>query len=206
MTTRAQREAFLIANHADDDTLVAGIVANANAAIPPGGTPLVPPAPMFPDSITSGWIIDTAGVQHFYVVSEDDTGAQTTTYYTGADRATTTTPTGRTYAPDRVEFDQIEGANELLTVTDGAVVTLTVPADAIGAYIQVQDADIRVSNDGTTPTPTVGEIALENATIDVATTPYIEGMGDIMELGNFRAIAFTGETAKIEVQYFRIRP
>jgi hypothetical protein len=46
----------------------------------------------------------------------------------------------------------VSGAQYSLDVTTGTVVTLTVPSGATHALITVEDADVRCTEDGSTPT------------------------------------------------------
>jgi hypothetical protein len=53
---------------------------------------------------------------------------------------------------------QSAGAHQQLSVTSGAVVTLTVPAGATIAAFTLETASIRMLDDGTAPTTTLGNV------------------------------------------------
>lgn len=80
----------------------------------------------------------------------------------------------------------VSGAQYSLDVTTGTVVTLTVPSGATHALITVEDADVRFTEDGSTPTTGaagsglvlaagfIGELALPVALKFVAVTATAE--------------------------------
>jgi len=106
-------------------------------------------------------------------------------------------------------YDIDELSTQQIAITDAAVVTLTVPSDAIGATIQAVlttgGDTIRFTVDGvTTPSDTLG-FALEHIdSIDIGKTPLQPG-GDPDELANFKAIAATGFVGYIRVIYYKKR-
>ena len=80
----------------------------------------------------------------------------------------------------------VSGAQYSLDVTTGSAVTLTVPSGATHALITVEDADVRFTEDGSTPTTGaagnglvlaagfIGELALPNALKFIAVTATAE--------------------------------
>ena len=86
-----------------------------------------------------------------------------------------------------------------LTVTNGAVVTLTLPNLASPpdrAFIQVRTAPIAVTVDGTTPVndSSVGDIFNPPTCFQVTTGK---------DLANFKCIGTTATSAAVEVTYFK---
>lgn len=102
-----------------------------------------------------------------------------------------------------VSFDLIEAGTEILPVTNGGVVTLTVPTGAVGAYIQVQDAPVRFFVDGNAPTTSTGFIAADTAYITLGNAPQSNHEGDAAELAQFQVIASTATNATLYVIYYK---
>lgn len=103
-------------------------------------------------------------------------------------------------------FDIEEGSIEQIAITDGATVTLTVPAEAIGATIQAVLAaageSVKYTVDGTsTPSDAVGFAIEHLGAVDIGKTPDQPG-GDPEALSNFEAIAETGVSGYIRVAYY----
>lgn len=105
-------------------------------------------------------------------------------------------------------YNLLEADIEEVAVTDGGAVSLTVPATAVGAIVQVkmdtgfETSAICFTVDGMTPSLTASLKASHYETIDIGNSPNTKG--DSEELGNFRAIAQAGETARIRVLYYEI--
>jgi hypothetical protein len=57
-----------------------------------------------------------------------------------------------------IQMFRSAGAHQQLTITSGAVVTLTVPAIATTASFTVENGSIRMLDDGVAPTPTLGNV------------------------------------------------
>lgn len=57
-----------------------------------------------------------------------------------------------------VQMFKSAGAHQQLTITSGAVVTLTVPPTATMIAFTVETASIRMLDDGVAPTPTLGNV------------------------------------------------
>lgn len=79
---------------------------------------------------------------------------------------------------------------QTLSVTTGAVVTLTPPAGAVAALIQADGSSISITLDGTAPTATVG------GRIDDGVFYYVD-----TSLANVKLIARTA-TTNVQVSYF----
>jgi hypothetical protein len=101
---------------------------------------------------------------------------------------------------------------ETLSVVDSATTALTIPADAISAYLQFQIIDplgtdgnprgaVRFYKDGRTPATTVGFVATDLSTLDIGYKSE-NATWDEAELANFLAIAEPGVTAVVEVTYY----
>ena len=80
---------------------------------------------------------------------------------------------------------------EQLTVTNSAVITLTVPQDAVMAIVNVQDQPVYSRDDGTDPTTTVGRLNKADTELAVC--------GSGMNRIGFIA---SGTDAKINVSYY----
>lgn len=79
---------------------------------------------------------------------------------------------------------------QTISVTTGAVVTLTVPTGAVAASIQADGSAVSITLDGTTPTSTVG------SRIDDGMYYYVD-----TSLANVKLIARTA-TTNVQVVYF----
>lgn len=79
---------------------------------------------------------------------------------------------------------------QTLSVTTGAVVTLTVPAGAVAASIQADGSSVSITLDGTTPTSTVG------SRIDDGVFYYVD-----TSLAAVKMLARTA-TTNVQVAYF----
>ena len=79
---------------------------------------------------------------------------------------------------------------QTISVTTGAVVTLTVPANSVAAMIQADGNSVSITLDGTTPTSTVG------MRIDDGIFFYVD-----TALANVKLIARTA-TTNVQVAYF----
>ena len=79
---------------------------------------------------------------------------------------------------------------QTLDVTTGSVATLTVPNGAVAANIQADGSTISITQDGTTPTATVG------SRVDDGMSWYVD-----TALANVKMIARTAAT-KVQVCYF----
>ena len=88
----------------------------------------------------------------------------------------------------------VSGAQFALSVTSGAVVTLTVPSEANVAEIYVRTAPVVFTRDGTAPTATKGIQA------DVGDIILLESRN---ELQNFKVIAVS-TTAALDAEYFDV--
>ena len=206
-------EAALVARHAARDAYSDSIVAAAQAALvirqnlwAGGGGGGVP----FPSEIQGGWVTDSAGDSHYYVLSYDEsTGTFSTAYYTDPGLGTPSVPAAGSLSPAVAKaLDLIEAGTEALAVDDVAGgKALTVPAGAIGAIIQVNmDAGFETSEiyyqvDGTIPSANDFQ-AKDGAVIHLGKTP--ESDGDTAELAQFLAIAQTAETANLAVIYYTV--
>lgn len=206
-------EAALVARHAARDAYSDSIVAAAQAALvirqnlwAGGGGGGVP----FPSEIQGGWVTDSAGDSHYYVLSYDEsTGTFSTAYYTDPGLGTVSVPAAGSLSPAVAKaLDLIEAGTEALAVDDVAGgKALTVPAGAIGAIIQVNmDAGFEASEiyyqvDGTIPSANDFQ-AKDGAVIHLGKTP--ESDGDTAELAQFLAIAQTAETANLAVIYYTV--
>ena len=80
---------------------------------------------------------------------------------------------------------------EQLTVTNAAVITLTVPQDAVMAIVNVQDQPVYSRDDGTDPTTTVGRLNKADTELAVC--------GSATSRIGFIA---SGTDAKINVSYY----
>ncbi len=78
-----------------------------------------------------------------------------------------------------------------LTVTNSAVITLTVPQEAVMAIVNVQDQPVYSRDDGTDPTTTVGRLNKADTELAVC--------GSAMNRIGFIA---SGTDAKINVSYY----
>ena len=206
------REAELAARHADRDAYSDSIVAAAQAALvvrqnlwAGGGG-----GAAFPREVTSGWVTDSAGDSHFFVIEYDESAdTYATTYYTDPGLGTVSVPAAGALSPAVAKsLDLIEAGTEALAVDDAAGgQALTVPAGAIGAIIQVNmDAGFETSEiyyqvDGTIPSANDFQ-AKDGAVIHLGKTP--ESDGDTAELAQFLAIAQTAETANLAVIYYTV--
>ena len=83
--------------------------------------------------------------------------------------------------------------DQLLTVDD-VVRQLTVPAGANYAFLQVQDADVRYSASGTTPSPTVGTLLKVDEPVEILSR---------QELLSAKFIRAGSTNAKVYVQYYK---
>ncbi len=80
---------------------------------------------------------------------------------------------------------------EQLTVTNAAVITLTVPQEAVMAIVNVQDQPVYSRDDGTDPSTTKGRLKKADTEFTIC--------GSAM--GTIRFIA-SGTDAKINVSYY----
>ena len=80
---------------------------------------------------------------------------------------------------------------EQLTVTNAAVITLTVPQEAVMAIVNVQDQPVYSRDDGTDPTLTKGRLSKADTELSVC--------GSAMGTIGFIA---SGSDAKINVSYY----
>ena len=80
---------------------------------------------------------------------------------------------------------------EQITVTNTAVITLTVPQEAVMAIVNVQDQPVYSRDDGTDPTTTVGRLNKADTELVVC--------GSAMNKIGFIA---SGTDAKINVSYY----
>jgi|APLak6261696175_1056226.scaffolds.fasta_scaffold04025_2 hypothetical protein len=79
---------------------------------------------------------------------------------------------------------------QTVSVTTGAVVTLTIPGGAVSADIQADGSAVSITKDGTTPTATVGQ-RIDDGVIHYVDTP----------LDSVKLIARTG-TTNVQVTYY----
>lgn len=84
------------------------------------------------------------------------------------------------------------GAHQQLTITSGAVVTLTVPLTATMAAFTIETASIRMLDDGVNPTPTLGNLW--------TTGPAYYG-GSLVQLQAMKFIAVS-TSATLDVLYY----
>jgi len=210
MSDRITRRGELILRHTKLDALTAPAVANgaAQIAAATGAGAMMPAVPFAQERIIYRGIDDTTGDFLFVrEIFDENTGAVTYEYSNVANFSTLVTPAS-TVSPVNVagttKLNLLEGDEEVLSVDDSGTVALTVPASAIGALVQVEilsgDGCVRLYADGQTPTDTDGIKATHLAQISLGISPVANG--DSMELGNFLAIAETGTTATIRVEYY----
>jgi len=91
-----------------------------------------------------------------------------------------------------VQMFKSAGAHQQLSITSGAVVTLTVPPNATMAAFTIETASIRMLDDGTAPTPTLGNLW--------TTGPAYYG-GSLAQLKAMQFIAVS-TTATLDVLYY----
>jgi hypothetical protein len=91
-----------------------------------------------------------------------------------------------------VQMFKSAGAHQQLSVTSGAVVTLTVPPNATMAAFTVETASIRMLDDGASPTTTLGNLW--------TTGPAYYG-GSLAQLKAMQFIAVS-TTATLDVLYY----
>lgn len=206
-------EAALVARHAARDAYSDSIVAAAQAALvirqnlwAGGGGGGVP----FPSEIQGGWVTDSAGDSHYYVLSYDEsTGTFSTAYYTDPGLGTVSVPAAGSLSPAVAKsIDLIEAGTQALAVDDVAGgKSLTVPAGAIGAIVQVNmDAGFEASElyyqvDNTVPSADDFQ-AKDGAIIHLGKTP--DSDGDTAEVAQFKIIAQAAETANLAVIYYTV--
>jgi hypothetical protein len=98
--------------------------------------------------------------------------------------------------------DILPHAGEVITVTDAGAdaSATTIPANTTHVFIQIQGADVWITQDGRTPdsgSPPVGKLYYSDPPTDI-----------VAPLNDFRAMKFvtrTGETAYIDVEYVNAR-
>lgn len=209
MSDIATREAELIARHAARDAYADSIYAAAKIALA-ARQALWAGSAAFSSELQSGWVTDSAGDNHFFVITYDEaTGTSSTAYYTDPGLGTGSTPAAGALSPTLAHsLDLIEVGTEALAVDDTAGgQALTVPAGAVGAVIQVnmdtgfEASEIYYQVDGSVPSANDFQ-AKDGAVIHLGKTA--DSNGDTAELGNFLAIAQTGETANLAVIYYTI--
>lgn len=91
-----------------------------------------------------------------------------------------------------IQMFKSAGAHQQLTITSGAVVTLTVPATATMAAFTVETASIRMLDDGPNPTTTLGNLW--------TTGPAYYG-GSLVQLQAMKFIAVS-TSATLDVLYY----
>lgn len=100
-------------------------------------------------------------------------------------------------------FSLLSANSELITLSTSLVKTLTIPAGAVGAILQLQENTgmARVTRDVTVPTNSTGEQIAGLQQISIGRTPLTPN-GSISELANFKAILEAGATGKLYVRYY----
>ena len=171
-----------------------------------GGGPIVPE---FDREFLTGFVQDSVGdIFYYYREYNEETGVMgAIQYFTAPDMATPAVPVGATL-PVALENLAIPLGGQTIAATDAGVSTLTVPAGARGATIQVQqtsgpaDAELRFFADGRIPTATNGLIALDLSEILLGRVGTQQEAGPL-ELTQFRAIASAGATFNLVVSYYK---
>jgi len=103
----------------------------------------------------------------------------------------------------QIKFDMIEAASESIAIDDTTVQSLTVPADALGARVYFEgNGEIRIFADGQNPNVNVGIPVCDGDQIELGCTPD-KHSGDVQELANFRAIATTGVSGTLIINYYK---
>jgi len=209
MSDRITRRGQLINRHILRDTLVPVALAAGQAQLAgvTGGGAMT--GPMFPQerAIYRGLDSVTGAVLFVREIFDENTGAVTYEYSDVADFSNLITPANPinplNSSGDK-QLNLLEADSETIAVTDAATVSLTVPATAVGALVQVEiDSGagcLRLYADGRTPTQTDGLKATHLAQVSLGISPVADG--DVMELGNFLAITEAGTTATLRVEYY----
>lgn len=86
----------------------------------------------------------------------------------------------------------VEDSHQSLTVSSSAVALPSIPEDAAGALITVEDQPIRATWDGTTPTSSVGHKYIDGDAFAIASRA---------DLLRFRAIRSSSSDATLQITY-----
>jgi len=205
MTNRADREAFLIANHASDDVYAAGIITAAQAAVAAAGSSTGGGGTLTaPDDQEASWAEDANGNLVYVVATLDNAGNETIDYYTDSSRSATATPV-LPLSPVSSSNKPLVHLGDLdLPVDSTATVTPTIPAGTVGMVIQYDrtsgNGDVRAKVDGTAPTATSGKQIGNKGGYYVGKTPLTPS-GDPLEVANFQAIT-EGSTGILHIDFY----
>lgn len=163
----------------------------------------------FAQSLSINPGIDSSGETGFFQVTINHaTGVRTVGFLSDAAAAVGSwIPTGVvepiTGAQEKA-FNQLEADSEIINLSDAAISTLTVPATAVGAVIQLEissgDGCGRIYANGIAPTQVDGEKVFHGNQISLGRTPIANG--DPMELGNFQAIMEASTAGILRVTYY----